>query len=65
MLVEHVDLKVRKRPADEAPARGVEVGHVDGAVGDVDGRLRDAVHVDESREVFTVAPEPRLEARQV
>ncbi len=49
VLVEQVEFQVGYGAPDEAARGRVQVTELQRAVGDVDGRLRDAVHVDELR----------------
>ncbi len=64
-FVEQANVEVGDRFADHAAASGLDVGAGDGAVGDVDGGLGDAVHVDEPRPGIAVALDPGLERLQL
>ncbi len=58
--IEQMDAEIGQRGADHAgSARIVQVGAGQALEGDMDGRLRDAVHVDERRRVQAVPVRPR------
>ena len=58
--IEDVDAEIGNGNADDAA--GLEIAGAERAVGDVYGRLGDAVHIDELRPFIAVAVEPRAEA---
>ncbi len=63
--VEKVQLQVGDGPADHAATAGSQVSATHWPVGDVDGRLGDAVHVDEQRLAVAVPLVPRAQALKV
>ena len=58
MVVENINLQVRNRLADDAPSGIGDVLHGQSAVGGVDGRLGDAVHINQLRQPGPVARDP-------
>ncbi len=64
-LIEHIEAQVRNLRADHASGARRHVGETHQPICHVDGRLRDAVHVHETRRVFAVRAEPRLEGGQI
>ncbi|VWC36550.1 hypothetical protein BST28156_06724 [Burkholderia stagnalis] len=64
MRVDEADRHVGQRLADQAAVAAARVGERDAPIGDVHGRLGDAVHVDEGRRVVAVAVDPAAQARQ-
>src|ERR1700733_11608673 len=63
--IDDVNLKIGNGNADVAAGIRLEVGERNGAVSDVDRRLRDAVHVDDLRLLIAVAVEPGAEALEL
>jgi hypothetical protein len=59
--VEQVDADIGQRDADDAAGAGAQVCLGDGLVGDVQGGLGGAVHVDDLWGVIAVAVEPGLQ----
>ena len=63
--VQQMQAKVRQRLADQRPGFVFGVVPQDAPVRGVDGRLRDAVHVDQLRHGFTVPVDPRQQRAEV
>ena len=63
--VEDVEIEVRDGLADAAALGRIEIGARDWAVGDMHGRLGDAVHIDQARGGVAVPVEPRPQRGEV
>ncbi len=63
--VQHLQPEVGDRAADPAAARTPDVRLRERPIGDVDGRLGDPVHVDETRLRCSVPRDPRAQALEV
>jgi hypothetical protein len=58
MLVEYVQLQIRNRPANQTPVREIKVTTEYSTMRHVDGCLRNAVHIDQSRALIAMTVEP-------